>query len=360
MIGQKGIPATYGGVERHVEELARRFAALGHDVRVYCRPHYTPKDASIPGVRLVRLPSIATKHMDAISHVALSSLHVLFTDADVVHYHALGPSSLAWIPRLFGKKVVVTVHGLDWRREKWGKIASGFLRFCEWTSTRLPHATIVVSQTLREHFGHRGRRVHYVPNGTPPPLDATEREIRAMGLEPGRYVLFVGRLVPEKGVHLLVEAHRKFASDWTLAIAGEGHFTDEYVERCRSAAGGQVRFLGSVYGNELASLWKHAALVVLPSSMEGLSIALLEAMSYGRAVLASDIPENREVLEEIGEVFRAGDPNDLGRRLQELLESPSKRSEMGRLGGERIRERYGWDRAVQETAKIYQSLSSLR
>jgi glycosyltransferase involved in cell wall biosynthesis len=161
-------------------------------------------------------------------------------------------------------------------------------------------------------------------------------------------------------VHQLLEAPGNFASDWTLAIAGEGHFTDEYVERCRNAAGAQVRFLGSVYGNELASLWKHAALVVLPSSMEGLSIALLEAMSYSRAVLASDIPENREVLEEIGEVFRAGDPNDLGRRLHELLGSPAKRNEMGRLGGERIRERYGWDRVVQETTKIYQSLSSIR
>ncbi|HET9887241.1 MAG TPA: glycosyltransferase family 4 protein [bacterium] len=360
MIGQKGIPATYGGVERHVDELARRFAALGHDVRVYCRPHYTPEDAAIPGVRLVRLPSIATKHLDAISHVALASLHVLFTDADVVHYHALGPSSLAWLPRLFGKKVVVTVHGLDWRREKWGKVASNYLRFCEWTSTHLPHATIVVSQTLREHFGMHGRRVHYVPNGTPPPIEASEQGARTLGLEPGRYVLFVGRLVPEKGVHLLVEAHNKFAQDWTLAIAGEGHFTDEYVQRCREAAGEDVRFLGPVYGEELASLWQHAALVVLPSSMEGLSIALLEAMSYCRPVLASDIPENREVLEEIGEVFRSGDPQDLGRRLHELLRSPAKRSEMGKRGGERIRERYGWDRVVQQTANIYQSLSSTR
>ena len=173
-------------------------------------------------------------------------------------------------------------------------------------------------------------------------------------------MLFVGRLVPEKGVHLLVEAHNKFAQNWTLAIAGEGHFTDEYVQRCREAAGEDVRFLGPVYGEELASLWQHSALVVLPSSMEGLSIALLEAMSYCRPVLASDIPENREVLEEIGEVFRSGDPQDLGRRLHELLRSPAKRSEMGKRGGERIRERYGWDRVVQQTANIYQSLSSTR
>ncbi len=275
MIGQKGIPATYGGVERHVEELARRLGARGHDVRVYCRPNYTPRDAVVPDVHLVHLPSVPTKHLDAISHVALCTAHVLGTNAEIVHYHALGPSSLAWIPRLTGKRVVVTVHGLDWRREKWGRTASAFLRACEEAATRFPHATIVVSQTLRAHFLARGRAVHYVPNGTPIPPPPGEEGARSLGLDPGRYVLFVGRLVPEKGLHLLLEAHRLHAPDWTLAVAGEGHFTDDYVTRCRSAAGERVKFLGSVYGETLASLWAGAAIVVLPSSMEGLSIALL-------------------------------------------------------------------------------------
>ncbi len=139
-----------------------------------------------------------------------------------MHYHALGPSSLAWLPRLAGKRAIVTVHGLDWRREKWGFVASAALRGCETAATRFPNATIVVSQTLERHFRAQGRRVFYVPNGTPLPEPATEVRARALGLEPGRYVLFVGRIVPEKGVHLLVDAHARFAPEWTLAIAGEG------------------------------------------------------------------------------------------------------------------------------------------
>jgi glycosyltransferase involved in cell wall biosynthesis len=253
-------------------------------------------------------------------------------------------------------KTVVTVHGLDWRREKWGPIASLFLRACELAATRFPNATIVVSKTLEQYFRDRGRAVHFIPNGTPIPGPASDVRARALGLEPGRYVLFVGRLVPEKGVHLLCEAHARDAADWTLAIAGEAHFTDEYVARCRALSGANTRFLGAVYGEDLASLWQHAGLVVLPSSMEGLSIALLEAMSFGRAVLASDIPENVEVLEGIGTTFRSGDAASLGREMRRLLEAPAIRTERGDKGRARIEERYGWDRVVQETLKIYQNL----
>lgn len=356
MIGQKGIPATYGGVERHVEELSRRLAALGHEVTVYCRPHYTPRGSTIPGVRLQILPSIPTKHLDAITHVALSSLHAIATKAEIVHYHALGPASLAWIPRLAGKKVVVTVHGLDWRREKWGPVASSYLRWGEDAATRFPHTTIVVSQTLREHFRAHGRDVVYIPNGTPIPAEPGEEGARTLGFEPGRYVLFVGRLVPEKGVHLLLEAHHRTAAEWPLAIAGDGHFTDDYVARCRELAGPRAKFLGAVYGDALASLQRHAALVVLPSSMEGLSIALLEAMSFGRPVLASAIPENEEVLDGIGATYRAGDVADLAAHMKELLADPERRSRMGASGKERIADRYGWDRVVQGTVKIYQDL----
>jgi glycosyltransferase involved in cell wall biosynthesis len=357
MIGQKGVPATYGGIERHVEELAVRLAAAGRPVRVYCRPHYTPADAALPGVDLVRLPSLNTKHLDAITHVALSSAHSVFADADIVHFHALGPSSLAWVPRLAGKRVVVTVHGLDWRREKWGPFARAFLRSCEWTATRVPHATIVVSRTLRDHFAAQGaRRVHWVPNGTPIPPPGPEDPLAAWDVEPGRFVLFVGRIVPEKALHVLLRAHREAVPEWPLVVAGEGHFTDDYVESCRRAAGSAVRFAGSVYGDDLAALQQHAAVVVVPSTLEGLSIALLEAMSYGRAVLASDIPENAELVDGVGELFRTGDPADLGARLAALLASPDRRAEMGARARERIRSEYGWDRVVERTAAVYDSL----
>jgi glycosyltransferase involved in cell wall biosynthesis len=357
MIGQKGVPATFGGIERHVEELSRRLALRGAEVLVYCRPHYTPADATVPGVRLKRLPSLNTKHLDAITHTTLATGHVLGAGADVVHYHALGPSALAFLPRLLGRRVVVTVHGLDWRREKWGPWAAAFLRSCEWSATRFPHATIVVSRTLEEHFRRAGARaVHWIPNGTALPPPAPPGPVEAMGFAPGRYLLFVGRLVPEKGLHVLLRAHREAVPEWPLAIAGEGHFTDAYVGACRRAAGENARFLGAVYGQTLASLQQHAALVCVPSSLEGLSIALLEAMSFGRAVLASDIPENVEVVQGVGEVFRRGDAEDLARRLRELLEDPGRLASMGARARARIAAEYDWDRIADRTHALYASL----
>jgi glycosyltransferase involved in cell wall biosynthesis len=358
MIGQKGVPATFGGIERHVEELAVRLERRGIGVTVYCRPHYTPPDARLDDVRLVRLPSIHTKHLDAITHTAVCSAHAMLSDADVVHYHALGPSSLAWVPRLAGKRTVVTVHGLDWRREKWGVVASAALRACEWSATRLPDATIVVSHTLEDHFrSRRVRSVHHIPNGTVLPAPAGDDPVRARGLVPGEYILFVGRLVPEKGLHVLIAGHALAVPDRRLAIAGGGHFTDAYVETCRRAANENVSFLGPVYGEELASLWQHAAIVVVPSSLEGLSIALLEAMSFGRPVLASDIPENREVLDGVGASFRTGDAGDLGRALHELLEDPGRLAEMGRRARARIEAEYDWERVADRTADLYRSLA---
>lgn len=361
MIGQKGVPATFGGIERHVEELSRRLTQSGCEVVAYCRTHYTPKDATLSGVRLVRLPSVNTKHLDAITHTVLATAHVLTAGVDVVHYHALGPSSLAFLPRALGRKVVVTVHGLDWRREKWGPVASAALHACERSATRFPHATVVVSRTLEAHFRRAGARsLRYIPNGTVLPAPASAAPAEEMGFAPGRYLLFVGRLVPEKGLHVLLRAHREYVPEWPLAIAGEGHFTDDYVATCRRAAGENARFLGSVYGERLASLQQHAAVVVAPSSLEGLSIALLEAMSFGRPVLASDIPENVEVVDGVGEVFRAGDADDLGRRLRGLLGEPDRLVDMGQRARSRIATEYDWDRVAEETRALYQDLLERR
>lgn len=358
MIGQKGVPATYGGIERHVHELALRLERRGIDVDVYCRPHYTPPGARLDDVRLIRVPSLNTKHLDAISHTALTSLHALGSRADVVHYHALGPSSLAWLPRLARKRTVVTVHGLDWRREKWGPVAAAFLRACEWSAGRLPDATVVVSRTLQEHFERSyGKPVRYIPNGTVLPEPAAPEPVRALGLAPDDYLLFVGRLVPEKGLHVLLTAHATCLPDRTLVIAGEGHFTDDYVAACRKAAGSNVRFLGPVYGPTLHSLQQHARVVVVPSSLEGLSIALLEAMSFGRPVLASDIPENLEVLGGAGEAFRAGDAADLGRRLLELLADGPRLARLGRAARARIAAEYDWERVADRTAALYRELA---
>jgi glycosyltransferase involved in cell wall biosynthesis len=361
MIGQKGVPATYGGIERHVEELVRRLAARGHDVSVFCRLYYTPRDATLPGVRLVRRPSVRTKHLDAATHVAWSTLEAMARRYDVVHFHALGPSLLAGLPRLTGARTVVTVHGLDWQREKWGRVAQWFLRRCEGPAVSFPDRTIVVSKTLREHFRrHHGRETVFIPNGTVLPQPRPAKKILQLGLTPGKYVLFVGRLVPEKGVHYLCEAFSRIDTDLTLALVGGMSFSQDYVQTLRRYEGPRVRLLDYVFGEGLEELWSNAYLVVQPSTMEGLSIALLEALSFGRCVLISDIPENREVAEEVAPSFRSKDVDDLRDKLETLIREPGLvRQYEGKARGH-ILQNYSWDRVTENTERVYRELMSPR
>lgn len=356
MVGQKGIPATYGGIERHVEEIARRLVQHGHEVDVYCRLHYTSVEAEGHGVHLLRRPSIHTKHLDTATHVAWSTLESIVRRSDIVHFHALGPSAFAWMPRLFGQKTVVTVHGLDWQREKWGPVAQWVLRHCEGPAAHFPNRTIVVSKTLREYFRtHHRCEATFIPNGTNLLPARPAKKILQLGLTPGKYVLFVGRLVPEKGAHYLCEAFQGIDSNMTLAIAGGQAFSESYVEQLKRYASPRVKLLDYVYGEALEELWSHAYCVVLPSTMEGQSIALLEALSYGRCVLISDIPENVEVAEDKAVTFRTKDVADLRARLQELIADPARVRTYEARARAHIQEHYSWDMVTRNTEAVYRS-----
>jgi len=358
MIGQKGIPALYGGIERHVEEIARRLVARGHEVTVYCRLHYTPVGGRYHGVELVRLPSVNTKHLDTITHVALSTAHALSRDFDVLHFHALGPSLFAAPARALGRPTVVTVHGLDWQREKWGAFAQWALKQCEGPAVRFPDRTIVVSKTLREHFAsHFGRGTVTIPNGTvlPEPRDA--HKIHKYGLEARKYVLFVGRLVPEKGVHFLCEAWSRLDTDLTLAICGGAAASEDYVRSLDRFAGPRIRMLDYVYGEALEELYSNAYLVGLPSTVEGLSLVLLEALSYGRCVLVSDIPENVEVTHDAAPTFRSRDVDDLTAQLRRLLAEPALVRQYESKARAHIAAHYSWDTVVDATVDVYRSVA---
>ena len=357
MLGQKGIPATYGGIERHVEELATRLAARGHDVTVYCRPHYSKVHGEYRGVNLVVIPSIRTKHLDTATHCAFAIPHILSHDYDIVHIHALGPSIFSSIPRVTGAKTAVTVHGLDWQREKWGAIATWILRRCENTSIYFPDRTIVVSKALREYFSvTRDAAVTYIPNGTVLPCVREPEKIREMGIEPGRYILFVGRLVPEKGCHYLLEAFRNVDTDLELIVAGGTSFSSDYVDRLHAMGNERTRFLGYVYGDVLDELYSNARVFVLPSDIEGLPIALLEAMSFGNCCLTSDIPENLEVIGDCGATFRRGDPGDLAAKLQTLLVNPEQCRAMGDRARRHVLQTYDWDGVTLHTEAIYYTM----
>jgi glycosyltransferase involved in cell wall biosynthesis len=357
MLGQKGIPATYGGIERHVEELGMRLVERGHEVTVYCRPYYTKMQGTYKGMRLQNIPSVRTKHLDTATHCALALPHILMQDYDIVHFHALGPSLFANVPRLRGTRTVVTVHGLDWQREKWGKFATWVLKKCETTSVTHPDRTIVVSKALREHFRRaHGSHVTYIPNGTVLPNVRKAEKIVDMGLDPGNYILFVGRLVPEKGAHYLLDAYSKMDTELELVVAGGTSFSTDYVESLHEKGGDRVRFLGYVYGDVLDELYSNARVFVLPSDIEGLPIALLEAMSFGNCCLTSDIDENLEVVGDCGATFRQGDVDDLAKKLSGLLENPTKCSSIGDRARRHVLETYDWDGVTLHTEAIYYTL----
>lgn len=359
MIGQKGIPASYGGIERHVEELATRLVDRGHEVAVYCRPYYTKITGEYKGVKLVTIPSLRTKHFDTPTHCALAVMHAFGQDYDVVHFHALGPSIFAWMPRLRGARTVVTVHGLDWQREKWGRVASWILKRCEFSALHFPSKTVAVSRALRDYFWRtRGLMVTYIPNGANIPRRREANKIRQMGIEPNRYVLFVGRLVPEKGCHYLLEALERVDTDLDLVVAGGTSFSTEYVNRLRSMGKGRAKFLGYVYGDVLDELYSNARLFVLPSDIEGLPISLLEAMSFGNCCLTSNIPESVEVLGDCGMTFAPGDIDELAARIASLLADPEACKELGERAREHVVETYNWDGVTHLTETMYYSMLS--
>ncbi|PID81377.1 glycosyl transferase family 1 [bacterium DOLZORAL124_64_63] len=363
MVGQKGFPPVHGGIEKHVAELAARLGPLGIGVDIYSRPHYSPHQGAteLDDVRVIKRPSIPTKHLDAISHTSVATLDVLRRPVDVVHYHALGPGLLAGFPRwLAKKKTVVTVHGLDWQRDKWGGFATRVLQLGEKASVVLPDRTIVVSKALREHYRDQYKKVtDYIPNGIVPPVYRAPDLMREHGID-GPYVLFVGRLVPEKGCHFLLEAWSRLPGvlrgKHQLVIAGDAGFTPGYVDKLKREAPERVKFLGYIHGPLLEELYTNAELLVLPSTLEGLSITLLEGLSYARCCLVSDIPPNLEAAADHAVFFRSGDRDDLTRQLAALLENPAKREKLGAQGQIHAIEHYSWDRVAQLTANLYREI----
>ncbi|MFC1598721.1 glycosyltransferase family 4 protein [Patescibacteria group bacterium] len=363
-IGQKGIPAIYGGVERHVENLATRLVKEGNEVFVYARKHYTPQDlAEYQGVNLIHLPTIKTKHLDAIMHTFLATLDVLRKDADIIHYHAIGPSSLLWIPKLLKRKakVVSTFHSDDRNHRKWGYLAKKCLGFGAYISVKFPHKTIGVSQYQCNVNGQEFKgELEYIPNGVPEAHPVAPQLItEKWGLQGNDYILAVSRLIKHKGIHHLIRAYSALKdTDKKLVIAGDSNFTDDYVRYLKDLAGDNknIIFTGNQSGQSLAELYSNAYLFVQPSEAEGLSIALLEAMSYGKAVLSSDIEPNREATADIGLSFRNKSISDLNQKMQYLLDHPEFVEQIGKKLQARVLVEYNWECITKKTNDLYKEL----
>lgn len=366
MIGQKGIPAHIGGIERHVEELSVRLACMGNDVTVYTRPSYTPKRrATYRGVHLVSLPSIHTKNFDAITHSLIASIHAIFISRpDVIHYHGVGPSLLAFLPRLFRPraKVICTIHCLDRYHQKWGILARWFLWMGEWAALLFAHETIAVSKTIRSYCKRIYKReAVYIPNGvsTQERRKGSVSALKRFNLERSGYILTVSRLIRHKGIHTLIEAYKGMATAKKLVIVGGGFHTDSYVDECKALSGDDPRIImtGPLYGRMLAELFRHAAFFVLPSESEGLPITLLEAASYAQCPLVSNIPENLEVLngapEPIGRTFRKRNIKDLRKQLGIMVRMPQTAKAYGKRAQAFVRRAYNWTSIAKDTEGIY-------
>lgn len=356
-IGGRGIGSAYSGIERYYEEIGSRLAERGHRVLAYCRPHFAPEAPVYRGVEVHRLPTVRAKHLETLVHSVLATFDVCFRRVDLVQFHALGSSPLSWIPRLAGKRTVVSVRGLDWQRGKWGRLARAYLRFCETTSVYCPNATAVVSMTLKRHFESRfGRPVRYIPNGVARVEALPPRDISRWGLERHGYFLYAGRLSPEKGLDILIEAHRSVPGRW-LVLAGGSSYSEEYMEKLQSSAGEGVVFTGFLTGRPLQEVYAHALAFILPSRMEGLSVALLEALSYGLPVIASDIPENRELVDACGGyLFRLDDVEDLRRLMRSVAASPGDALHVGAQARARVRALFDWDRIADDTVDFYREV----
>ncbi len=356
-IGGRGLVSKYSGIESYYEQVGAELTRMGHEVTVYCRTYFTPPIAEYKGMRVRRLPTIRSKHLETIVHTFFSTVHAMFSDYDVVHFHCLGPALFSFLPRLTGKKTVVTVQGLDWQRRKWGRIASHVLRWGEAAAVTLPDATMVVSQTLQQYYWARyGRYTLYIPNGASLRPKRALNRLAEWKLTPDNYVLYLGRFSREKNCHLLIGAFEAISTGMKLVLAGGSSHSDDYVESLRRHESEQIRLLPWVSGEDLDELLSNAAVFVLPSDLEGLSLALLEAMAAGVCVLTSDIPENQEVVSGAGFTFRRRDQADLARVLDLLIQNPELRRQMAAKGEQQIHQQYLWPDIAHSIEKAYYRL----
>ncbi len=367
MLGHKRIPSREGGVEIVVEELSTRFADMGHDVVCYNRKGHhvsgkqfdTEKISDYKGVKVKSVLTVQKGGLAAMSSSAVAALKAAFGKYDVVHFHAEGPCAMLWLPKLFGKRCIATVHGLDHKRAKWGKFASAYILAGEKCAVKFADEIIVLSEGVKEYFKEKyGRETVFVPNG----ISVAEKKDadiikQKFDLEKDSYILYLGRLVPEKGIGYLIEAYKNLNTDKKLVIAGGSSDTASYEAELKFSAkdNENIIFTGFVQGDLLSELYSNAYVYALPSDLEGMPLSLLEAMSFSNCCLTSDIGECTDVIEDMGVTFKKGDVADLTGKLQFLCGNPDIVESYKQKSAGFICEKYNWDDVVQKTLQIYKA-----
>ncbi len=362
ILGTKGFPDVQGGIERHCQELYRRLALMGCKVRVYARKGYVnPEKTVFDGVEIFPLWTVRRKNLEAIIHTFLGAVHIGLhkNSFDLVHIHAVGPSILTPLVRLFGLKVIVTNHGPDYDRPKWGYFAKMILHLGEFLGTRYATAVIAVSNHIKNMLEEKyGREVFYIPNGVNIPMKVMPGSIlRKYALKEKGYVLAVGRLVREKGFHDLIAAYADIVTDWKLVIAGGADIEDNYSKELKEMTEKNCHIVmtGVMNENDLAELYSNAALFVSPSYQEGLPITVLEAMSFDLPVLVSNIPPHMELITSDFCIFPTGDVSVLKEKLHEFIKTPSYRETILN-NKELVKDEFDWDHISIKILNIYRDM----
>lgn len=367
MIGHKRIPSREGGVEIVVEELAKRMVSRGHIVHAYNRKghHISGKEYDInnynlneyKGIKIIQVSTIEAKGLAALTSSFFATIKALFGKYDVIHFHAEGPCAMLWIPKLFGKRCVATIHGLDHQRAKWGRFAKAYILLGEKVAVKFADEIIVLSEGVQSYFNDiYGRKTKLIPNGVNRPeirkADLIEKEY---GLSCSGFLLFLARLVPEKGITYLIDAFKQVKTERKLVIAGGSSDTESFMKDLRERAKDDERiiFTGFVQGKILEELYSNAYAYILPSDLEGMPLSLLEAMSYGNCCVVSDIAECTEVVEDKAVVFRKSDVIDLKDKLQQLCDEVEQVQKYKDNATEFICQKYNWDDVVEETINLY-------
>ncbi len=365
MLGHKRIPSREGGIEIVVSELSRRMVKKGHNVVCYNRRghHVSGKEfdgqaiTEYEGIKIKDVFTVQKAGLAAMSSSAVAAFKAAFGRFNVVHFHAEGPCAMLWLPKLFGKRCIATIHGLDHQRAKWGKFASFYIKFGEKCAVKFADEIIVLSENVKNYFKKTyNRDTVFIPNGiTSPTIENAEIINKEYGLEKDSYILYLGRLVPEKGIQYLIEAYKLIDTDKKLVIAGGSSDTADFENELKRSAesNDNIIFTGFVQGKILNELYSNAYVYVLPSDLEGMPLSLLEAMSYGNCCLTSDIHESASVIEDYGVTFKKSDAQDLKNKLQYLCDNPSITQKYKDKSSVYICNKYKWDDVVQDTLDLY-------
>lgn len=357
-IGQKGIPTKTGGVERYTENLALNMVRQGHEVFVYARSSYNIENLKEwQGVKIITTPSIASKNLDAITSTFFACFDLIRRKYDIIHFQSIGPASLMWLAKIFSPrtKIVFTFHCQDYYHKKWGRFAKLYLKFGEMVGNKLADEVLTVSESLAAYAREKyHNQAICVPSSAQISDLEPADEIKRWGLEKENYIVSIGRLIKHKGIHYLIEAYQKIKTDKKLVIVGDGAYTDGYVKELHDLAGDNknIIFTGNQTDKVLKELFSNAAIFVQPSESEGLSFALIEAMSYARPCLVSDIDSNREALGDTGIFFKDKDANDLKDKLEGMLANPNL-DKIGALELERVKDKYDAVKNADKVLSLY-------